>query len=537
VYVAGTFGSSHVRFGNDSLPLNGYYDIFVVKYDASGTEKWLRAAGGNDNDEALSLASDASGNVFITGFIGYSSTVNFGSHSITNSTQSLTMFIAKYDVNGADQWAKSVRSDWYSSSQGYHITTDAIGNPYVIGFYNSDSLNMGAVTLYNNSLNAGGGDSLYDIFVAKYKSNGTLSWARTAGDTSNDFGYGIAAGGHNNLYITGEFMSPSISFAGIPLTLTSASVAGTGDAFIANNISTSLVTPSICMVTVDSVLAQYNIIAWDKTPYANYADSFIVYREISTNNYKPIGSVPYNALSYFIDTVRTKYAPNTGNPNAGTYRYKIALRDTSGNYSLKSYYHNTIYITNNSGTFSWPQLYTIENSANPVNAYYLMRDDNSTGIYHAINSVAGTQQSITDPSYANYQTTGAWRVETNWNISCTPAIIKDPEPMSINLNSSRSNVYRTIGAGIQEYGNNLQVQISPNPSNGAFQIQIGNGPLAIGNQCSLEICNVLGEKVYTSVISHQLSAINIDISNQPSGVYFLNVKSAEGTAVKKIIKE
>jgi len=35
-------------------------------------------------------------------------------------------------------------------------------------------------------------------------------------------------------------------------------------------------------------------------------------------------------------------------------------------------------MSNNNGTFSWPQLYTIEGSANPVNNYLLMRDNLNT---------------------------------------------------------------------------------------------------------------------------------------------------------------
>jgi len=49
--------------------------------------------------------------------------------------------------------------------------------------------------------------------------------------------------------------------------------------------STVVPMPSICMVTVDSI-SQHNVIIWDKTSFAPL-DSFIVYREIGTNNYKP----------------------------------------------------------------------------------------------------------------------------------------------------------------------------------------------------------------------------------------------------------
>ncbi len=531
VYVGGTYGSTHIRFGNDSLPLSpsGYYDIFVVKYSSIGTEQWLRVAGSSDDDEAMSLASDAAGNVYITGFIGYVSTVTFGTHAITNTTHSLSMFIAKYDASGTAQWAKIGQGNGYTNNQGYNVKLDANGDPNIIGFYSSDSLQLGAVSLINNSMLTGGGDTVQDIFVAKYKANGVLSWARTAGGISHDWGYGLALGAHNSIYITGEFMSPTISFPGVPtLSLTPGSAWGNGDAFITNNISLNLDTPRICMVTVDSLLAKNNLIAWDKTQFQN-ADSIIIYREIGTGNYKPIASVPSTALSLFTDTVKTKYFPNTGDPNSGTYRYKIGFRDTAGNYSVLSPFHNTIFITNSNGTFSWAQLYTIENSANPVSSYVLMRDDSSNGKWHAIASVAGTQQQASDPMYPTYQNIASWRVETQWSISCPITIHKGPDEWTSNLNLSKSNVNRIAGNGVSEIGNAIPLEVYPNPTAGKFMVEWK------GTKAELEISNLLGENVLRSDIKNQRS--EVDMSSSPNGVYFIKLKTEQGVAVRKVIKE
>ena len=296
----------------------------------------------------------------------------------------------------------------------------------------------------------------------------------------------------------------------------------------------NVATPSICMVTVDS-LSQYNVILWDKTAFAP-TDSFIVYREIGVNNYKPVGVVPYPVLSLFIDTVRTKYFPNTGNPNNGTYRYKLGVHDQCGNASALSPYHNTIYMQNNSGTFSWPQLYTIESSANPVTSYVLMRDDNSTGNWQAVNSVAGTLQTAADPSYTTFQATASWRVATQWSIACTPALVKDPA--AENFISSRSNIFKSTAVGMNEQNSPLLMTVSPNPSSGTFALQMNNGSLLITDY-QLSIFNVLGEKVYSTAMNDRSSTIRLNV---PNGVYFLRVSvplgqpnTRAGTAVKKII--
>jgi len=289
------------------------------------------------------------------------------------------------------------------------------------------------------------------------------------------------------------------------------------------------VTPSVCMVTVDS-LSQYNVVMWDKTPYVNIADSFFIYREISTNNYQPIGAVPYDSLSLFVDTVRTLYFPNSGDPNAGTYRYKITVRDTCSNNSTLSPYHNTIFITNNSGNFFWAQLYTIEGSSNPVNSYVLMRDDYSNGNWNAINSVSGTQQNVTDPAYASWQATASWRVETQWNITCTPTI-KNPITLAANYISSLSNVFTNNPSATNEYSLESSVNISPNPSSGNLSINFGTKNFG---KAEVSFSDIIGQALYKTTISASGKQA-LDVSEFSKGIYFLKLKTDSGVATKKIV--
>jgi hypothetical protein len=79
----------------------------------------------------------------------------------------------------------------------------------------------------------------------------------------------------------------------------------------------------------------------------------------------------------------------------------------------------------------------------------------------------------------------------------------------------------------------VSVTVYPNPTTGIFTINNVETQLT---SCNLEIYNLLGEKVYSSRIQHPISSINI--SNQPSGVYFLKIIDLDGSSVvKKIIKE
>jgi sugar lactone lactonase YvrE len=306
------------------------------------------------------------------------------------------------------------------------------------------------------------------------------------------------------------------------LTVTDAnSCVSTQTVSISNN-PTPFASAPICMVTVDSA-SQYNIITWDKTSFTN-VDSFVVLREIATNNYQPIASLPYSALSQFVDTVRTKYFPNTGDPNAGTYRYKLKMIDSCGNASLLSSYHNTIYMLNSSGTFYWNQLYSIENAANPVSSYVLLRDNNSNGNWQVVNSVAGTQQLVTDPLYSIYQNTASWRVQTQWNISCTPSFKAGQSQSSFN--SSYSNVYTNVGIGIHNSGPRNLIRIYPSPNSGSFTVETSD------LNVHLEIYNVLGDQVFVQPLSQGKNAVETNLCN---GTYLGRIVSDKGVVIEKII--
>ncbi|HEY4798727.1 MAG TPA: T9SS type A sorting domain-containing protein, partial [Bacteroidia bacterium] len=83
---------------------------------------------------------------------------------------------------------------------------------------------------------------------------------------------------------------------------------------------------------------------------------------------------------------------------------------------------------------------------------------------------------------------------------------------------------------VNEPSINDLVVIYPNPSEGIFQIM--NNDLRILN---IKIFNVVGECIYqnSSVVGH--SNPSIDLSDRPNGIYFINMCTDKGNAVKKII--
>ncbi|MGE0567064.1 MAG: T9SS type A sorting domain-containing protein [Bacteroidia bacterium] len=281
----------------------------------------------------------------------------------------------------------------------------------------------------------------------------------------------------------------------------------------------------ICFVTVDS-LSQNNVIIWDKTSFPS-ADSFFVYREIGSNVYKKIQAQSYNQLSQFVDTVKTLYFPNTGNPNVGTYRYKIKTIDTCGGASEFSPYHNTLFLINNNGTFTWSQFYEIEGETNPVLSYILERDDFSTGNWVAVGSVAGTQQFVIDPNYSSFIGTASWRVRTQWNINCQAS-----KGVSAG-NASYSNKVTNNDVGLDERLNKIQMSVFPNPTSGKFVIQL-NSKNEDKQINKIEIVNLLGGVVY--LVEGNLSPnTNIDLGAEDNGIYFCKISIDNQILVKKIV--
>ena len=129
-------------------------------------------------------------------------------------------------------WAKSAGGS--SAEYGTYLTTDRMGNVYVAGSFGSPVLSFGSITLIDSGA--------VNIFVAKYDSAGNVLWAKSAGGSNNDVAFSITTDGTGNVYITGLFASPTITFGAT--TLTNFTSGGSEDIFIAKYAST-LSTPTI----------------------------------------------------------------------------------------------------------------------------------------------------------------------------------------------------------------------------------------------------------------------------------------------------
>ena len=205
ILITGSFASSLISFGSTVLTNQGSTDLFVAKYDQNGNVMWAKSHGGSDWDIGLSIKSDVSGNVFVTGYFK-SSAINFGSISLTNSSGSSfsDLFLVKYDSNGNVLWAQNPQGLFNKS--GNDLATDVNGNVYITGYYQGPTLDFGTITVTNNS------PSYSDSFTAKYDNNGNVIWANSTGGAFYDVGNGVSVNANGDVFVVGYFEAPSISF-------------------------------------------------------------------------------------------------------------------------------------------------------------------------------------------------------------------------------------------------------------------------------------------------------------------------------------
>ena len=71
-------------------------DIFLVKYNSSGTKQWTKLLGTSKNDFATSITTDSSDNIYVTGY------TNGDLDGNTNSGK-YDIFLVKYNSDGVKQ--------------------------------------------------------------------------------------------------------------------------------------------------------------------------------------------------------------------------------------------------------------------------------------------------------------------------------------------------------------------------------------------------------------------------------------------------
>ena len=67
IFLSGLYADGNAQFGNYNFPNKGYWDLFVLKFDPTGSLTWAKAVGGPETDYAGGLGTDKVGNAYLLG--------------------------------------------------------------------------------------------------------------------------------------------------------------------------------------------------------------------------------------------------------------------------------------------------------------------------------------------------------------------------------------------------------------------------------------------------------------------------------------
>lgn len=197
VYVTGSFQGT-VDFGGGPLNSQGSTDIYLVKYDLGGNHLWSKSIGNSGADAGTGVDTDAAGNVYLTG--AFHRTVDFGGGGIANGGwgsgwDTNDIFVAKYDSGGNHLW-----------SYGYGGIPDETSAELSVN-------DAGDVAITGTT----GSPGFWDGFVTVYDASGTQQWSQGFGGTGDDKGIGVHIDDTGNVVVTGSF-EETVNFGGGNLT-------------------------------------------------------------------------------------------------------------------------------------------------------------------------------------------------------------------------------------------------------------------------------------------------------------------------------
>ncbi|MEX2535530.1 MAG: SBBP repeat-containing protein, partial [Trueperaceae bacterium] len=152
----------------------------VSKFDSDGTPLWTQQFGTDATDRPTGVASDVSGNVFVTG--------STSGALIGTSAGNADVFVLQLDSDGKVLWTHQFGTDTLDTSTG--VASDASGNVIVAGFTNGalDGASAGSV----------------DAFVRKLDGGGTPLWTQQFGTSASDSATGVASDVSGNVIVAGN---------------------------------------------------------------------------------------------------------------------------------------------------------------------------------------------------------------------------------------------------------------------------------------------------------------------------------------------
>ncbi len=210
------------------LSTMGSNAMFVARFANDGSLVWAKGASGTLPIFATDVALLSDGSAALTGSFQGAATFGAGTPQQTTMSASgtLDLYLARYLPDGTLSWAEQAGGDEYVFGNGIAVAPgDAL---YVTGGVEGTAT-FGAGQPAQTTLGAG---LFSDIYLARYDSNGSLDWVRSAGGGAIDTAHGVAHTFSGGAAVVGSFSMTATWGAGA-LDVATLTAEGGQDAFVA----------------------------------------------------------------------------------------------------------------------------------------------------------------------------------------------------------------------------------------------------------------------------------------------------------------
>lgn len=462
----------------------------IVKVDNDGNYLWHDH--GSISSSFQNVASDAQGNIFLTGW--FAGTITLGdSITMTNTTSGTTkdMFVAKYLANGQLVWAKHVGGTVHNSFvYGHNIAFDRTsGKLVVMGRFERDAYFDTGVLSSTAS---------YATYLVAYDTNGTELWKTSLFNNGYSYCQGLGIS--------------SVGLIGV-----------VGYSSLGSN--------------PDGLLGFYDL------------NGAVQTEEIYSSNYCRLHSIAFNSsdecfiTGTFNDTVILGVAPDTI-MLTGFYNGFLLKLDNNlvANWAKKvsATFENEVTCKDNrilyAGRIDGPFIYNYDLDSITNNHGDAIFAEFSNGCY-----VSDTTTSITDTTITanNIHATYQW-LDCGNNFAIVPDATSQTFTPGYNglyavqltehncVDTTDCQAITHIGIIENDFGNKFALY--PNPSMADFYIDLGE----IYNSVTVNLTDLNGKIVRSEIFTNkQLLHLNLEVSQ---GIYLLKIGTGDKKAAVRLVK-
>ena len=541
--------------------------IYQVSYAQAPGWQWAKSAGGVNEDEVITGVVDGIGNIYAAGYFE-SPIMTFGSHTITN-VGSDDNYLVKYDANGNVIWVKrsgGTCEDWINA-----VAVDSLGNVYVAGFFSSPIIAFDSISLMNTDTSCHN----YDLFLAKYDSSGNILWAKSVGGVNFQRANSIAIDTSGNIYVTGLFSSPNVTFGSYILTGN-----GEADVFLVKydpngNViwAKSAGGPNIenvCSVVIDTfgniiIAGAYTL----HITFGTYTFTTLTNgpHDIFLVKYDPNGNVIWaksagGPLDDEPNSISTDYQGNIF--VAGYFYSQIITFDGDTLFNACTTYHNDVFLAKYdiNGNVLWTR-----SAGSPQEDYPLSVVTDLTGNAYITGSfsheITFGNFTLTDTTISINYKVFLVKYNANGNVNWAKIILAVGVEGTVVLRNASDDIFllgeyqgpsisfdtttltnfghediflAKLDTGkvitkINELPNPSNISIFPNPTPNLLTI---DNPNPTTKAFTLSLTNIQGQLLFSEKVEIDKTH-TLDLSKFPNGIYFLTLQNEKENYVSKVV--